>query len=85
MIRYLFEGQVYSITVLTAAGAGFWLIRGYDDRIIIEKCENVHIAAVMADVDSVIRDQKARIARANPNSLYDMLEANHTLIKVGYL
>jgi len=85
MIRYLFEGKIYKITILTHPGKRCWLIKQYADRVIIEKGDDVHIAAVMGGVDELIRDTRERIAKANTNSLYDMLEAYHERTIVGCL
>lgn len=85
MIRYLFEGKVYKISVFTADWKRAWKVELWDTHIRIEKGQDVHIADVMRDVDCLIREQALSKKLVNTDSLYDILQANYPRTKFGFL
>ncbi len=85
MIRYLFEGKVYKISVFTEDWKRAWKVELWDTNVRIDKGQDVHIADVMRDVDCLIREQASSKKLVNTNSLYDILQANHPRTKFGFL
>lgn len=73
IIRYLFEGQVYRLNITNDAGKRCWWLEVSGETIFIRKDRDVHIASVMADVDSAIRETKDNEARAKQGGMYSAI------------